>query len=318
MIAKPTGPTSHDVVGLVRRLAATRRVGHGGTLDPFASGILPLFLGRATRLAEYHLGQDKTYRATVCFGAGSTTDDLEGELSPSDGPPPTRPVVEEALRNFRGPIVQRPPAFSARKVGGRRAYVLARRGQAPELEPREVTIHRLELVEWDASDPARPIAVLELTCSAGTYVRAIARDLGAAVGGAAYLGALTRTASGAFRLDAAHALETIRAAAADAGPAGIGGLLLPVDAGLDELPVVVVDDVTAIAVAHGQFVRADTPEHAPGPVRIRATDGSLVAIAHWEAGRLAPDKVLLEPGSNAPIVEPTDALAARGVIEADR
>ena len=129
VVAKPAGPTSHDIVALVRRLAATKRVGHGGTLDPFASGVLPVFLGHGTRVVEYHLGDRKAYRATVCFGASSTTDDLEGELTPSDGPAPDRAAVEDGLAGFLGVITQRPPAFSAIKVGGRRAYALARAGE---------------------------------------------------------------------------------------------------------------------------------------------------------------------------------------------
>ena len=129
VVAKPAGPTSHDVVALVRRLAATRRVGHGGTLDPFASGVLPVFLGHATRVVEYHLGDRKAYRATVCFGASSTTDDLEGELTPSSGPAPTRAAVESAMAGFLGTISQRPPAYSAIKVAGRRAYAMARAGE---------------------------------------------------------------------------------------------------------------------------------------------------------------------------------------------
>ena len=185
VVAKPAGPTSHDVVALIRRLALTRRVGHGGTLDPFATGVLPVFLGRATRLVEFHLGDRKRYRATVCFGASSTTDDLDGELTPVDGPPPTRPAVEAALAALVGPIRQVPPAYSAIKLGGRRAYALARAGETPVLAPRDVTIDRLELVDWDESDPARPIAIVDVDCSAGTYVRAIARDVGAAIGGAA-------------------------------------------------------------------------------------------------------------------------------------
>src|SRR4051794_9697367 len=121
VIAKPAGPTSHDVVALLRRLAATRRIGHGGTLDPFASGVLPLFLGGATRVVEYHLGDAKAYRATVCFGATSTTDDLDGELTPSEGAAPGRPAVEAALAAMTGEQLQRPPAYSAIQVGGRRA-----------------------------------------------------------------------------------------------------------------------------------------------------------------------------------------------------
>ena len=220
VVAKPPGPTSHDIVALVRRLSATKRVGHGGTLDPFASGVLPLFLGRATRIVEYHLGDRKAYRATVCFGATSTTDDLDGELSPIDGPAPTRARVDEALGAFRGRITQTPPAFSALKVGGRRAYALARAGQPVELKPREVDIYRLDVVDWDETDPERPIAVVEVECSAGTYVRALARDLGAALESGAYLGALVRTASGPFHLVDAVPIEDVRAAAAD----GAGGL----------------------------------------------------------------------------------------------
>src|SRR3989442_7537215 len=132
VIAKPAGPTSHDVVALVRRLSATKRVGHGGTLDPFASGVLPIFLGKATRLVEYHLGDRKRYRATVCFGQSSTTDDLEGDLAPAGGPRPTEEVVVAALDGFRGPIRQRPPDYSAIKVAGRRAYAMAPAGQPIE------------------------------------------------------------------------------------------------------------------------------------------------------------------------------------------
>src|SRR5919108_2947102 len=132
VVDKPIGPTSHDVVGLVRRLAATKRVGHGGTLDPFASGVLPVFLGRATRVVEFHLADRKGYRATVCFGATSTTDDLEGELTPAEGPAPTQAAVGATLVDFIGTIQQRPPAYSAVKLGGRRAYALARAGETGE------------------------------------------------------------------------------------------------------------------------------------------------------------------------------------------
>jgi tRNA pseudouridine55 synthase len=292
---KPAGPTSHDIVGLVRRLAATKRVGHGGTLDPFASGVLPVFLGRATRVVEYHLGDRKTYRATVCFGASSTTDDLEGELTPSLGPAPSREAVEAGLGAFRGPISQRPPDYSAIKVAGRRAYAMARAGESVELTPREVTIHRLQLVGWDGSDGDRPIAVLEVECSAGTYIRALARDLGEAVGTGAYLGALSRTSSGPFRIEQAIPLERVRAAAAE-GPAAIEALLLPIDAGLEALPEVVVSESDVTAITRGQFIRAAIPANADSaPIRVRDAAGRLVAIAAVRDGRLAPDKVLVEP-----------------------
>jgi tRNA pseudouridine55 synthase len=294
---KPAGPTSHDVVGLVRRLASTKRVGHGGTLDPFASGVLPLFLGRATRLVEYHLGDRKGYRATVCFGASSTTDDLEGELSPAAGPAPDRAAVEAVLPSFTGPILQRPPAYSAIKVAGRRAYAMARAGESVELTPRAVTIDGLVIIEWDGSDPERAVAVVEVRCSAGTYIRALARDLGEAVGSAAYLGALVRTASGPFGIDRAIPMDDIRAAAADGGER-LEALLLPIDAGLDALPELQATDVEVEALARGQFIRPSSLASAApgdGPIRVRDAAGRLVAIATLRDGRLAPDKVLVEP-----------------------
>jgi tRNA pseudouridine55 synthase len=296
IVDKPIGPTSHDIVGLVRRLAATKRVGHGGTLDPFASGVLPVFLGRGTRVVEFHLGDRKAYRATVCFGASSSTDDLEGERTPARGPAPTQSVVEAALPGLTGTISQRPPAYSAIKVGGRRAYALARVGETITLAEREVTIHELALVTWDDSEPDRPIAVVDVVCSAGTYIRALARDLGERVGSAAYLGALRRTATGPFTDAEAIPLDDVRAAAA-AGPGSLSGLLKPIDAGLERFPDVPLTETELEAVARGQFVR--TAAGFPGGAeryRLRAPDGTLAAIAtDAGAGRLAPDKVLVEP-----------------------
>ena len=301
VVHKPAGPTSHDAVGLVRRLSATRRVGHGGTLDPFASGVLPLFLGRATKVVEYHLGDGKGYRATVCFGASSTTDDLQGDLTPAAAPAPTREAVEAALDGFLGEIAQRPPAYSAIKVAGRRAYALARAGESVELAERTVRLDRIALASWDATDATRPIATLEIDCSAGTYVRALARDLGTAVGSAAYLGALVRTRSGPFALGQAIALDDVRAAAAD-GPDRLAGLLLPVDAGLESLPEVVASEADVAAIARGQFVRvAESP--GEGPIRVRDGRGTLIAIAIYRDGRLAPDKVLIDAPTAAPAHE---------------
>ena len=295
VVAKPAGPTSHDVVALVRRLAGTRRIGHGGTLDPFAAGVLPLFLGAATRVVEYHLGDDKAYRATICFGATSTTDDLDGDLTPVEGPPVERGRVESALRDMTGEQLQRPPAYSAIQVGGRRAYALARAGESVELPPRRVTLYSLDLVEWDAADPARPIAVVDVRCSAGTYVRAIARDLGKRLGSGAYLGALTRTSSGPFRLEDAHPLDAIREAAATAGPEGVRSLLLPVDAGLDAMPTVVLTPTEIADAAQGRFVRpvAGVRDAAEGiPVRLVDGAGVIVGLGRREGTRVAPTKIL--------------------------
>jgi len=294
VVAKPPGPTSHDIVALVRRLAATKRVGHGGTLDPFAAGVLPIFLGKATRVVEFHMGDRKAYRATVCFGATSTTDDLEGELAPA-GTAPTREAVEAALPGLTGTIRQRPPTYSAIKLDGRRAYAIARSGETPALTEREVTVFRLDLESWDGSDPERPVAVVEVECSAGTYIRALARDLGAKLGGGAYLGSLTRTASGPFRLESATTLDDVRAAAAD-GPDGLMPLLQPVDTGLDAFPRVALDADEMAAIARGQFVRPRAG--IPGPAsryRLVGPDAALVGIAAAQGDRLAPDKVFIDP-----------------------
>ncbi len=290
--AKPAGPTSHDVVAIVRRLSGAKRVGHGGTLDPFASGVLPVFVGSATRMVEYHLRDTKAYRAVACFGARSTTDDLDGELTPGEGPAPTREAVEAALPAFVGHIVQRPPAFSAVKVGGRRAYEMARRGEQPELHDREVEIHELRLIDWDDADPARPCAALEVRCSAGTYVRALARDLGDRLGCGGYLGALERTASGPFRIEDAIPLDDLRRLLV-AG--SLAGRLLPPDAGLDAYPEVTLSPDELAAIARGQVVRLRGGEVEPGPdglVRVVAAGRGVVAMAHLRERRLYPDKVL--------------------------
>jgi tRNA pseudouridine55 synthase len=297
VLAKPAGPTSHDIVALVRRLSGVRRVGHGGTLDPFAAGVLPVFVGRATRVVEYHMTDEKAYRAVLAFGARSTTDDLEGELTPTDVPAPTREQVEAALTAFRGPIEQVPPDYSAVRVAGRRAYELARHGKKPELRARSVVIHDLRLTGWDDADPERPTATLEIRCSAGTYVRALARDLGEALGVGSYLVALTRTASGPFRIDAARSLEQLREAA-NAGR--LRSLLLPSDTGPDAYPRVQLGTDELGALARGQVVKPRGTTVAgldEGLLRIVDGGGHLAAMARLEAGRLHPEKVFVGPAA---------------------
>lgn len=284
VVAKAPGPTSHDIVALVRRLTGVKRVGHGGTLDPFAAGVLPVFVGHATRLVEYHMTDGKEYSATVCFGAQSTTDDLEGELTPTDHAAPSREDLERALVRFTGEIEQIPPDYSAVRVAGRKAYELARHGEKPELRARRVTISRLELAEWDESDPQRPMCRLEMACSAGTYVRAVARDLGELLGCGAYLGALTRTASGPFRVEQAHPLDEVRAALSESRA---DELLLPMDAGLD-FPEVRLNEAEVTHLARGQQLRR---AGAPGLVRVLDDTGRLVAIARAGDGVLQPEKV---------------------------
>ena len=290
VVAKEPGPTSHDIVALIRRLTGVKRVGHGGTLDPFAAGVLPVFVGHATRLVEYHLTDDKEYRALVCFGARSTTDDLDGELTPVDGPVPTRETVEGALAAFRGSIQQTPPDYSAVRVAGRKAYELARHGEKPTLKPRTVTVHRLVMTEWDDSDPTRPVATVEVRCSAGTYIRALARDLGEWLGSGAYLGALTRTASGPFRIDGARPIDELRTALTEGR---IADVLLPMDTGLDGYPSLTLTDEEVASLARGQQVRGTRDAPDEGLVRVRNQSGRLIAIARAERGLIKPEKVFV-------------------------
>ncbi len=297
VLDKPTGPTSHDIVALVRRLSGVRRVGHGGTLDPFAAGVLPVFLGRATRMVEYHMADEKAYRALVVFGARSTTDDLDGELSPTEAAAPDREAVEEALESLRGWIEQVPPDHSAVRIAGRRAYEMARHGEKPELKPRRVEIRALDLVAWDGSEPSRPAATLEVRCSAGTYIRAIARDLGEHLGSGAYLSALTRTASGPFQIEEAQSLDTVRGVLA-AGRAH--ELLLPPDVGLEAYPRLELSPEDLAILAKGQAVRhrgnADLAAGPSGLLRVVNGDGRLAAMARYDAGKLHPEKVFMAPG----------------------
>jgi tRNA pseudouridine55 synthase len=295
VVAKPAGPTSHDVVALVRRLASTRRIGHGGTLDPFASGVLPLFLGQATRLVEYHLADEKAYRATICLGATSTTDDLDGELTPTDGPAPSQAAVVAGLAGFVGPQLQQPPPYSAVQIGGRRAYKIARSGEIPELSPRTVTIHRLDLVAWNDRDPGRPIAEVDVRCSAGTYVRAIARDLGDRLGSGAYLCGLVRTGSGPFKLDDAVTLDALRTAAAS-GPDGVRPLLLAPDFGLGAIPVIHLNAAEIADASMGRFVRPEAgigEVSGDGPIRLTDPSGRIVGMGRLDGRRVAPTKMLL-------------------------
>lgn len=192
-------------VSVVRRRAGGARTGHAGTLDPLATGVLVLALGRATKIIDRLMNTTKRYRTAIDFNAFSSTDDLEGEIEPvSIVAPPTRGAVEEALAGFRGRIMQRPPQFSAVKVGGRRAYKMARQGQSVAVEPRPVTVHALVLCEY-----AWPRAVIEIHCGKGFYVRSLARELGAALGTGGYCRSIRRMAVGPFDLNSARTLEQL-------------------------------------------------------------------------------------------------------------
>ncbi|MEN6458170.1 MAG: tRNA pseudouridine(55) synthase TruB [Thermoguttaceae bacterium] len=211
---KPSGMTSRRAVDVVQRLARPAKAGHAGTLDPLASGVLVVCVGAATRLIEYVQRMPKRYRGTFLLGRSSTTEDIEGDVVELASPPiPTQDQICEAARQFVGRILQRPPAFSALKVGGRRAYDLARAGRAPELAPRPIDVFSIEVITYDY-----PELILDVACGSGTYIRSLGRDLGESLGTAAVMSALVRTAIGGFhieeavepgQLDAAHWLERL-------------------------------------------------------------------------------------------------------------
>jgi tRNA pseudouridine55 synthase len=202
-INKPTGKTSRDVVNHVQRLVRPAKVGHAGTLDPLATGVLVVCVGPATRLIQYVQQMPKRYRATFLLGCRSDSDDTELEVTPVDAPAATRSAIETALPNFVGTIQQRPPAFSAIKVKGKRAYDLARNGEQIQLEARPITIHGIDIVSYDY-----PELVLDIRCGSGTYIRSIGRDLAEQLGTAAVMSALERTEIGRFRATDAATLDS--------------------------------------------------------------------------------------------------------------
>lgn len=275
LVDKPAGLTSHDVVAVARRALGERRIGHAGTLDPFATGLLVLMIGRATRLLPWVSGEPKVYEATIRFGARTDTDDLTGEIV-EEAPVPDRARVLAAIRDLTGPIDQLPPAYSAKKVGGVRSYAAARRGEALALVPSRVTVHRWELRDWRGAE-----ADVTITCSGGTYIRALARDLGRSAGSAAHLVALRRIRSGAFDVRNAALLDAVREGQAPVAPA--------IEA-VPELARRRLDETELRRVGHGQSLVA-RPTDAE---RIALVDdsGDLVAIAERVGEAVQPRMVL--------------------------
>ena len=275
-VLKPPGMSAHDVVGAVRRVVGTKRVGHGGTLDPAAAGVTTVAVGKATRLLGY-LHDDKAYRAEVVFGIATDTVDYEGTIiSEADTSGLTREAVEVALAAFRGPIVQRPPMTSAVHFQGKRLYELARAGiELPEADipTRSVVVHELSLLAFEPG--ARAIARLDVTCSAGTYIRSIAADLGASLGLPACLAFLLRTRAGDCGLAAAQTLEEL----VDHGPRW-----LPLDSWLGHLGQVHLTPDQLVDIGHGRRVEGQ----ATDVVRLHGPDGAFVALAEPRDGRLQP------------------------------
>jgi tRNA pseudouridine55 synthase len=282
LVDKPEGPTSHDVVDVVRRAFSERRVGHTGTLDPFASGLLLVCVGPATRLAEFLSGTDKEYLATFRLGRRTSTHDPEGKVElESDGWRDLRPAdIESALASLRGDLLQRPPTYSAKKLAGEPAHRRARRGEVVELEAVPVVVRELEMVSAELPDVA-----LRIACSSGTYVRALARDLGDALGVGAHVSRLRRTRVGSFEVGRAVALDAL----ADRSLVE-RAWLEPAEA-LAHLPSVVVGDAEAARLAHGQDIDAALAGIGQGDAIAVLRGGELVAVGTSRGGRLSPRKV---------------------------
>jgi tRNA pseudouridine55 synthase len=281
-IDKPLGMTSHDVVARVRRALNTKKVGHAGTLDPLATGVLIVCVGTATRLSEYVMHTTKRYTARVRLGQTTTTYDAEGELTEEhDAGHVTQAMVEAALPQFLGDIQQRPPIYSAIKKGGRKLYEMARSGIDVEIEARPVHIDALVVSSF-----ASPEFDLDVTCGAGTYIRSLAHDLGEALGVGAHLRGLVRTSSGSFSLDDAVSLENF---SNDRDPSR---WLLPIDTALVGWPVVQLTDQQVDDVLHGRYVPA--PEvPADNLARGVSPDGQTIAILIATGTYWKPHKVLL-------------------------
>ena len=271
-VLKPTGLSSHDVIDIVRRIFKQKRVGHAGTLDPAAAGILPVALGRAARLVEYMEGADKSYRAEIAFGYATDTGDVYGEVVESVSHPvlPSEEELRRVLGQFVGEIEQLPPVYSAIKVGGQRAYDLARQGAAVEIKARTVCIDRLELLRMDA---ARARILLDVDCAKGTYIRSLCADIGAAMGLPATMRFLLRTRVGGFTLDDSYTLEELAEAGADA--------LRAPDTALD-LPVYELDPQRVRAFYSGLSTSERRVELAEGVYRVYA-EGVFLGIGRYDA-----------------------------------
>jgi tRNA pseudouridine55 synthase len=301
VIDKPEGLTSHDVVVAARRLLGEKRIGHTGTLDPLATGVLPLACGRATRLVRFLSASEKDYDATVLFGITTDTLDITGEEVSRSGRVPSHDMLLAALQTFAGEQMQVPPAYSAKKVAGRRAYELARRDEPVALEPVRVRVSRIELVDY-GHDGCR----ISLTCSSGFYVRALVRDLGERCGTGATLEGLRRTRSGDFTIDEAIDLDTLGPIRDRTNPEsripnpGLETALIPMERLLPGFPAVTVTAEGLTRVSHGQHVRPVdvTVEPALGAaewVRLLDLDGALVGVGtpQRHSGFLHPEVVLI-------------------------
>jgi len=292
-VNKPSGPTSHDIVAGVRRATGQKRVGHAGTLDPAASGVLLLCLGNATRIVEYLMDWPKSYRATAVFGVETDTEDETGTIvRESDCSHLHQDMVEAVLPRFTGAILQVPPMVSAIHHKGRRLYELARAGEVVQRNPRSVQVYSIRLTDFEPG--TKPKAVLDIDCSKGTYIRTLCADIGKALECGAYMASLTRTAIGRFRLQDAVTIETIEEKAAEGR---LGDILSTIDETLSEVPSVTVLPEDAARVANGvmlpvERLSCELPIKVTA-IRIHGPDGRLLGIGRL--CNLPNGEVMLKP-----------------------
>jgi len=281
IIDKPPGLTSAHVVAKVKRMTQAAKIGHAGTLDPLATGILPLALGEATKTVAYAMDGAKTYRFTIRWGERRDSDDTEGAVVATSDTRPDRAAIEGLLPGFRGDIMQVPPVYSALKVDGERAYDLARRGEAPVLEARPIRIDRFDLIGMPDADHA----VFEVDCGKGSYIRALARDLGEGLGCHGHIVALRRTRVGPFREEQAFSLEKLGELWENPPSSDT---LLPVETALDDIPALAVTGPQADRLRSGQEIRVVNRDDGISRVM---NAGTLVALAEIEDGQVRPVRV---------------------------
>jgi len=290
VLDKPVGMTSTHAVSVVKRLFSARRCGHAGTLDPLASGALPIAMGEATKTVPFVMDGRKLYRFTVRWGEERDTDDAEGRVVAQSEARPTPEAVRAALPAYTGTIQQVPPRYSAIKIEGERAYDLARDGEVVELQPRPVDIARLELVEVPDADHA----ALEAECGKGTYVRSLARDIGRALGCYGHVSALRRAAVGPFSPESMIVLEELETLChrAAAGEASLADALMPVETALDDIPALAVSRADAARLARGQAVllRGRDAPNFRGTIAVTVA-GQLLALAELDHGEIVPKRV---------------------------
>ena len=284
VIDKSAGWTSQDVAAKLRGVFHERRVGHGGTLDPMATGVLPVFIGRATRAAEFLESAEKEYVAGLRLGVVTDTQDTSGTVLETNSVCVTRAQLEAALRQFLGPIEQIPPMYSAIKINGQKLYELARRGQEVARRPRSITIHALELLEGEGAD-----WTVRVRCSKGTYVRTLCHDLGRALGCGGCMSSLRRTRAGSFTLAQAVTMQQVLDFAAGQDPQQ---LLMPFDAVFAAHPPLIVTLGQAAKLKNGAQVK--DWQFQPGTYRVYAEDGEFLLLGHVEGGVLTTIKSFFE------------------------